>query len=159
MDIGPAYSTEAEFESYLRRLVLQHITVENPNIYTLDSKKAVDILICRDGPEPKLFFIEVKFHQLKHGRLGFGSRAGGGFQPEILSRLPAYFRQNLRWILASEAHNPGKVLFLDCQQVSGFVSGGAIGIKFNNFQPRIWRDANWLSIDQLVCELRRWLMN
>jgi len=90
------FGDEREFEAHIRALVTTHITSANPDIYPLKNKKAVDILICKDSPPPELFFIETKYHQVKHGRLGFGGRKGGGFQPEIVLRKPAYFESNLR---------------------------------------------------------------
>ena len=77
------FGSELEFESYIRDLIARHITASHPEIYALKNKKAVDILICRDGRVPALFFIEVKYHQSNHGRLGFGSKGGGGFQNEL----------------------------------------------------------------------------
>ena len=151
------YITEIQFEQHIRRLIDNQITAIHPHIYALDNKKAVDILVCRDGSNPALFFIEVKFHRLSHGRLGFGSGGGGGFQPEILTRLPAYFSKNLRWILASEQH-PGEILLLTCDEAKGYVSGGSIGSKFNNFQRRLWRDAPRLAEDVLADKLLDWFL-
>ena len=71
------FANEAEFEAYIRKLIGREITAKNKSIYALENKKAVDILICRDAPEPDLFFIEVKYHKNSHGRLGFGSSSGG----------------------------------------------------------------------------------
>jgi len=151
------FASEREFEAHIRDLVATHITPCNPTIYPLKNKKAVDILICKDSLVPELFFIEVKYHQAKHGRLGFGGSKGGGFQPEIVKRMPAYFERNLRWVLASEDHEPGKVLFIDSSVVRKYLAGGAVSEKFNNFQKRIFREGTWLSEQQLVHELRCWL--
>ena len=80
------FKNETEFEHYLRQLIADRITAQYPHIYALDNKKAVDILICRDSPlSSALYFLEVKYHKKSHGRLGFGSRNGGEFQPEIVS--------------------------------------------------------------------------
>lgn len=151
------FASEREFETYIRALVATHITPCNPTIYPLKNKKAVDILICKDSPIPELFFIEVKFHQSKHGRLGFGGSKGGGFQPEIVQRKPAYFETHLRWVLASEDHEPGKVLFIDSDVVRKYLAGGAVSEKFNNFQKKIFREGVWLSEQELIQELRSWL--
>lgn len=151
------FASEREFEAHIRALVVKYITPWNPSIYPLKNKKAVDILICKDGPRPELFFVEVKYHQTKHGRLGFGGSKGGGFQPEIVSRMPAYFETNLRWVLASEDHEPGKVLFIDSGVVRKYLAGGVVSEKFNNFQKKIFREGTWLNEQQLVEELRVWL--
>jgi len=148
---------EREFEAHVRGLIAKHITKETPSVYALKNKKAVDILICKDEPEPVLFFIEVKYHKNNHGRLGFGSRKGGGFQPEIMSKKPAYFERNLRWVLASKEHEPGKIIFLSSEVIRNYISGGKVGEKFNNIQKRIFREAHWLSEDEFIQELRSWL--
>jgi hypothetical protein len=150
------YRTESEFETYIRRLIKNRVTKADPAVYTLKSKKAVDIIVCRDAPKPKLFFIEVKFHMPNHGRLGFGHGKGGGFQPEIMNRQTAYFERNLRWVLASEIHR-GKVLFLSSRTLRKYVSGGKVEQKFNNIQVRVFREETGLTQDQFVCKLRRWL--
>jgi hypothetical protein len=151
------YSNEREFESYIRGIIKTKVTSFDPAVYALTNKKAVDILICRDTPRSQLSFIEVKFHQARHGRLGFGNRAGGGFQPEIVRDKPAFFENRLRWILASDAHEPGKVLFVDSAVIRKYLSGGGVGAKFNNIRKDIFRECEWISEAQLVNKLRRWL--
>jgi hypothetical protein len=151
------YRNESEFEAYLRALIGDHITKAAPSIYALKNKKAVDILICKDAPRPELFFIEVKYHQTNHGRLGFGSGKGGGFQPEIVSTKPVYFESNLRWVLASEEHEPDKVLFLTSAVVRKYLAGGKVAEKFNNFQKKIFREEPWLNESEFVEQLCQWL--
>lgn len=151
------YQTESEFEEYIRCLISKHITKANPAIYALKNKKAVDIIICKDTLPHELFFIEVKYHQKNHGRLGFGSRKGGGFQPEIVSTKPAYFERNLRWVLASKEHEPGKVLFLTSEVIRHYLAGGRVAEKFNNIQRRIFLQQSWLNEQEFVDQLRQWL--
>lgn len=151
------YRNESEFEAYIRSLITEHVTQAAPATYALKNKKAVDILICKDAPKPELFFIEVKYHKTNHGRLGFGSGKGGGFQPEIVSTKPAYFESHLRWVIASEEHEPGKVLFLTSEVIRKYLAGGKVAEKFNNFQKKIFREERWLSESEFVKELRHWL--
>jgi len=151
------YGSESHFESRIRELIAEHVTHRQPSIYAMRNKKAVDILVCKDGPSPQLFFIEVKYHKANHGRLGFGSGKGGGFQPEILSNQPQYFESNLRWALASETHYPEKLLFLSSATLRKYLSGGEIGEKFNNIQARIFREQPWLTEQEFINELQRWL--
>jgi hypothetical protein len=150
------YQTESQFEAYIRQLIRDHVTSRDKSIYALKNKKAVDIIICKDVPEPQLFFIEVKFHKPNHGRLGFGGGKGGGFQPEIMTRQPAYFEKNLRWVLASETHQSGKVLFLSSSTLRNYVSGGSVEEKFNNIQEKLFREQQGLTEQGLVRKLRRW---
>lgn len=153
------FVNELELENYIRKLIDKHVTKEFPHIYALKNKKAVDILICRDGEFPDLFFLEVKYHQASHGRLGFGSREGGGFQPEIVMRKPNYFESHLRWIVASAEYPDQGVLFVPSETIRRYVSGGEIGEKFNNIQERIFRENTGMQPDQLVDALRAWLLN
>ncbi len=153
------FESEAELEAYIRRLIAEHISSKNKEIYALNNKKAVDILICRGGSKPALFFLEVKYHQKSHGRLGFGSRGGGGFQPEIVSKKPAYFESNLRWVIASESHADVGILFVPSETIRKYVSGGKIGQKFNNIQKRIFSEVSGLSEKEFITELQSWLIN
>lgn len=151
------FQTEAELEQYIRELIAKRITRKNGNIYALRNKKAVDIVVCRDGRKPALFFIEVKYHRKAHGRLGFGSRRGGGFQPEIVSTKPDYFERNLRWIMASEEFPNRGVFFFDSETVRKYVAGGAVGEKFNNIQKRIFSQVVGYKREELVKKLKEWL--
>jgi len=151
-----SFSSEAEFEQHIRELILTYITSKHPHIYALDNKKAVDIIICRDLPlKPALFFLEVKYHKASHGRLGFGSAKGGGFQPEIVSKKTTYFEQNLRWVLG-EQDAPG-IILTDSSTIRNYVSGGTVGKKFNNIQKRIFQEQSKISDDVFLEELSTWL--
>lgn len=149
------FTSETQFENYIRELIQKHVTSNNKDTYALINKKAVDIIVCKDKPSPKLFFIEVKYHINKHGRLGFGSGAGGGFQPEILSKRPKYFEENLRWVISTEDSN--KILFLTNVTLLEYISGGTIGKKFNNIQKKIFTSENGLSENEFIAELLKWL--
>lgn len=149
------YKNETEFEKRIRSLIAKNISKRYPEIYVLDSKKAVDIVICKEAPSPKLFFIEVKYHK-KGVRLGFGHAKGNGFQPEILSRHPRYFESHLKWALASETH-PKKIWFLPSNTIRQYLAGGKIGPKFNNIQKRIYDEQPFLTEVEFIAELRRWL--
>jgi|GEM_PF-686939 len=152
------FANEGKLEEYVRSLIEDHVTKENPQIYTLKNKKAVDIVVCRDGIAPAVFFIEVKYHQIAHGRLGFGHGKGGGFQPEIVIRQPKYFEQNLRWVLASETHVEKGVLFVPSRTIRRYVSGGAVDEKFNNIRRKIFDEVPLLQESSLISALREWLV-
>jgi len=62
--------SENEFENYLRDLIQTRICENHPELVLFDNKKAVDILICRNGESPALFFLEVKYHKKSHGLTG-----------------------------------------------------------------------------------------
>lgn len=151
------FQTEAELEKYIRGLIKNHVTKKDKNIYALKNKKAVDIIICRNGSKPALFFIEVKYYRKAHYRLGFGSRKGGGFQPEIVSKKPGYFEKKLRWIMASEEQPNSGILFLDSKTIRKYISGGVVAKKYNNIQRRIFTEVAGFKKEQLINELEKWL--
>jgi hypothetical protein len=150
------FRSEAELENYIRKLIANHIAKKN-NIYALESKKAVDIIICRNCKKPALFFIEVKYYRTAHGRLPLGSGKGCGFQPELLSLRPKYFEKHLRWIMASKEYPNKGVLFLDSKTVGKYIAGRQVGKKFNNIQKRIFCELDGYKEEQLVAELKKWL--
>lgn len=149
------FTSEIQFENYIRELIRKHITSKDKDTYALLNKKAVDIIVCKDKPKPKLFFLEVKYHINKHGRLGFGSGAGGGFQPEILSKRPKYFEKNLRWVISAE--DSDKILFITNDTLLKYISGGTIGQKFNNIQKKIFTQENGLTEKEFIAGLINWL--
>lgn len=151
------YEDEREFEASIRKQIKNKITKPHPGIYALENKKAVDIILCKDTPKPSLYFLEVKFHKQNHGRLGFGHSKGGGFQPELLKLRPTFFERNLRWVLASEIHQPGRIWFVDSETIRAFVAGGEVGPKFNNIQTKLFKEHPSLSRDEFVQELLHWV--
>lgn len=149
------FNSEKEFEAYIRNLIAQRIISKNKDLILLENKKAVDIIICKERPRAELFFIEIKFHIKKHGRLGFGSAKGRGFQPEILNRRPKYFEKNMRWIISAE-HSEG-IYFLTNKEILEYISGNQIGEKFNNIKNSIFASMVGLSERQLIQEMKQWL--
>lgn len=135
--------------------MIERICVRHSDLVLFQNKKAVDILVCRNGNNPALFFIEVKYHKKSHGRLGFGSSKGVGFQPEIVSKAPIYFESNLRWVIGADGFDG--VLFEPSKTIREYISGGAIGDKFNNIQSKIFRDLKGLQAAQLERSLEEWL--
>ena len=153
------FKNESAFESYLRDLIETRICVNHDELVLFENKKAVDILICRNGENPALFFLEVKYHKKSHGRLGFGSSSGGGFQPEIVSKTPDYFESNLMWLISGEGHSDNGVIFVPSSVIRNYLSGGSVGEKFNNIQNRIFSEVNGYSEDVLVSKIESWLIN
>ncbi|MFN4027238.1 MAG: hypothetical protein ACK4IZ_07330 [Flavobacterium sp.] len=89
---------ETAFENHIRKDILNDIISENKSYKLFNFKKAVDVLIAKNGANPELYFLEIKYHKKNHGRLGFGQAEGKGFQPELLKDKTDYFENNLRWI-------------------------------------------------------------
>jgi len=153
------FESEKELETFVRRLIAEEISPRHRHIYALKNKKAVDIVICRDGENPALFFLEVKYHRLSHGRLGFGDQKGGGHQPEIVSKGPKHFESHLRWIMGSDHHAEKCLIFTDTATIRSFLAGGEIGKKQYNIQEKIFREFEGLSEKQFAQELESWLVN
>lgn len=150
------FKNEAELESYIRKVVTK-ISRAKKTIKLLNNKGLTDIVVCRNGTKPSVFFLEVKYHQKAHGRLGFGHKGGGGFQPEVVSGKPRYFEKHLRWILASKVHPEKGILFIDSATIRKYVSGGEVGQKFNNIRTSIFTKVKGHSKAELLIELRKWL--
>jgi len=152
------YTSEYELETHLRNLIAQKITAKHPNIYALKNKKVVDIVLCRDGKQPAIFFLEVKLFQEKHGRLGIGMSKGGGYQPEIIERNARYLETHLRWIIVDGREPTASYLFIPSTIVKKYLAGGGIGKKFNNIQLEIFKKENGLDENTLINELEKWLL-
>lgn len=147
-------NSEIDFENQVRQIIKEDILPMNKDLVLLDSKKAVDIIICRDGKNPKLFFIEIKYHQNKHGRLGFGQGKGGGFQPELLTKRPHYFETHLRWIIGSE--DKEDYFLFENNQILNFIQGGRIDKKFNGLQKKLFKESIGINKKQLTEQLTYW---
>ena len=151
------YQNEADFELHIRNLLAQEFN--EPEFIVLENKTVGDIIICRNGPVPKIFFIEVKYFQLSKGRIGFGNRKGQGIQPEMLSKQPAYLESHVRWLLGSDYHNENGYWLVTPEIIRNYVAGGSIGQKQNNIQEALFREISPLAKDELVSELAAWLKN
>ena len=150
-----AFESEKEFEAQVRELIGEYILPCDKNLVLFDNKKAVDILLCRNGKKSGLYFLEIKYHKRSHGRLSTGHGKGGGFQPEILLRLPTYFESNMRWVLGLEDQE-GYLLMKNSQLIK-YVAGGVVGKKYNNIQMKLFKNEKPLSEKEFVLALKGWL--
>lgn len=150
------FQNEREFEAHIRQLITKKVLPYDENLVMIRNKKAVDILICGNGKRPALYFIEIKYHLTRHGRLGTGHGKGGGIQPEILQLQPDYFKKQMRWVLGSENHEgywmvTNKVLM-------DYIAGSVIGEKYNNIQTRLFKDLPPFTERGFIKELKNWLL-
>lgn len=141
------------------RALLKDKVLPNANgtFKLLKSDKALDIPICKEGNNPKLFFLELKCHQTSHGRLGIGHGYGGGFQVEVLTIMPDYFNKYLKWLLAYPEKYPGRYLLFNTSEVKENLSGGNVGNKFNNIKLSVFRNYTLLEEKELISRLVAWL--
>lgn len=149
--------SETQFENHLRYDILPSAIPEDNNHKLFNFKKAVDILIARNGVNPKLFFIEVKYHKPHHGRLGFGHGKGGGFQPEVLITKTDYFEENMRWILGEE--NSEKYWFVDSNMIRQYLNGDVVGEKYNGIKIKFFREVQSLTKEELIIKINNWLVS
>jgi len=153
------YVNEQEFENHLRDLISINICAIHDDIVILDNKNIADIVICKNGDDQALFFIEVKHLKPSMGRLGFGGKDGRGYQPEILTKRPDYFESNLLWAMYSEMHddNDGIVLITTEQLCGSYLQGGVVGEKYNGIKQDIFTREEGLSDEDFIDSIRAWL--
>jgi hypothetical protein len=151
------FKTESEFEEHIRKLIFNEIISVSSNFLLLENKDVVDIIICDNSIlQPKLFFVEVKFSTQIKGRIGFGTANGNGFQPEILSKIPQYFNQNMLWIFGKE--NDVNYYIFTTNQILNFISGNEIGLKQNNFQQKLFNQSeNKFNDETFLLFIKNWL--
>ena len=150
------FENEKLFEEHIRKLITKYILPKDKELIMFQNKKAVDVLLCRNGKKPALYFIEIKYHKRSHGRLSTGHSKGGGFQPEILSRLPLYFEKNMRWVLGVE--DIDGYFLLQNSQLVNHIAGGVIGKKYNNIQMKLFKEELSLNEEQFIAALKDWLL-
>ncbi len=67
---------------------------------------------------------------------------------------PKFFDENMRWIFGKE--NDDKFYVGSNDEVSNYFCGGEIGIKFNNFQNKIFRHLHPHTEPELIDYLKVW---
>jgi hypothetical protein len=150
------FQNEREFEDHIRKLITNYILPLDTTLILLDNKKTVDIMLCRNGNQPAIYFLEIKYYKKSHERLSTGHDKGGGFQPELLSKQPDYFKTNMRWILGNEDREG--FWLLTNEELSQNLSGKeGIGKKYNNIKLAIFRTFNAFSERELLALLKKWL--
>jgi hypothetical protein len=98
----------------------------------LRGKNLADIILCYDDQtRPLILFIEVKYHKVRHGRIGFGNGEGLGYQPEILQKKPAFLERYMRWLIADDISNT--CLFFTNGEVRNNCAANIREDKQNNF--------------------------
>lgn len=149
------YKSELEFENYLRDILSNQIVNSNKDLVLFDNKNLADIIVFRNGDDPKIFFIEVKLYKGTSGRIGFRSSEGKGFQPEILTKRPTYLEKNLKWILLN--NETQQLILIDNDTIIKYISGDKIGKKQNNFQTKVFDETNNILEEKLLIDLEEWL--
>jgi hypothetical protein len=119
-------------EDFRRWIVSELSKLLGEEWVVLHGKNVSDLVLCRnDLKQPLILFIEAKYHKSAHGRIGFGSASGKGYQPEILLKRPLYLERYLRWIIADQ--DSERCLFFTNNDVRNNCAGEIKGGKQNNF--------------------------
>ncbi|SFR83967.1 hypothetical protein [Maribacter stanieri] len=148
---------ETEFENHIRQNILSEVLANKEEFKLFNFKKAVDVLIAKNGINPKLCFIEIKFHKKNHGRLGFGQGKGAGFQPEVLKDKTTYFEENMRWILGHE--DSEQYWFVDNNSIRQYLNGDKVDEKYNGIKIKFFREVQSISKVELITKLSVWLLS
>ncbi|WP_297573622.1 hypothetical protein [uncultured Deefgea sp.] len=153
------FKNEQELEIHLRSLITEQICNMQEGIVLLENKNIADIVICKNHGATGLYFIEVKHLKPNMGRLGIGGKNGSGYQPEIITKRPAYLESNLRWALYSETHtnNNGVVLITTEQLCRTYLQGDKVGQKYNGIKQDIFNKERGLSDEEFISEIKSWL--
>lgn len=147
------FESEGSFRKWLvaglRQRLLYPATV-------LESKNVSDVVICIDPRSgPRALFIEVKYAKESSGRIGVGDGGGGGYQPEILTKRPAYFESYTRWLIAAY---DGWAVFVDNNGVRKHAVGGDVRKgKQNNIRDSVFEDDLCFPIDESVERVAQWV--
>lgn len=150
------YKKESELEAHIRRMFYHYIDLRS-GINLLQNKKVADLVICREQPVPSIFFIETKLYTPKKNRIGLGSGAGKGFQPEILLNRPVYFEEHLRWLICQDNGEDQRFIFVPSSTVSRYLANDSIEAKHNNIRREIFRLERLLDLKELFGEIRTWI--
>jgi hypothetical protein len=148
-------TNETAFENHIRKDILNDIISENQSYKLFNFKKAVDVLIAKNGANPELYFIEIKYHKKSHGRLGFGQAEGKGFQPELLKDKTDYFEDNLRWILGKE--DCEEYWFVDNNKIREYLNAGIISTKHNGITAKFFKEVTSINKTELIVKIKEWL--
>jgi hypothetical protein len=147
---------EINHENKVRKILKEKIIPIYPDIQVLESKVVADIIICRNGNNPNLFFLEIKHWSYSKNRIGFGSKNKVTFQPEILLLRPKFFEKNMRWVFFKE--NDTSFYVLSNEDCNKYIMGKNIDIKKqNNFKEGLYRDIPPFDEQSFIQWLIEWL--
>jgi len=147
--------TEKNMENHLRNLIKDKVLSNVKNFYMLDSKDITDIICCKNGDMPLLYFLELKHYSSTNGRIGFGSSGKKTFQVEILKERPSYFEKYLRWIFCDE--NFSNYYILDNEACQKYIMGDSVSYdKQNNFRLTLFKKERKFSEQELCDYLINW---
>jgi len=149
-----AFCSEEEMRTHL---IARLKELDPDSLIVMDSQNVGDIVICRGGEAPEIFFLELKLYQPRNRRINLGDSSGRGFQPEVVQKRPYYLEDHLRWILCDGRQDEPSYVLTDTATIRRYLAGGGIGAKHNNIQVGILRELPTLSEDALMKKLRDFL--
>ncbi len=147
------FESEESFRKWLVAGLRQRL---GQSATVLGSKNVTDDVICIDPRSgPRALFIEVKYAKESSGRIGVGDGDGGGYQTEILTKGPAYFEANTRWLIAVD---DGWAVLVDNESVREHAVGGEFCEgKQNNIRDSVFENDLCFPIGESVERVAWWV--
>jgi len=149
------FKNEKDFENFVRDLIKNIEIEEGQHLDVFDHQTVNDIFVCRNGEDPKAFFIEIKYFTKKKNRVGIGESKGIGLQVEILEKRPQYLEDYLRWIIAHEDRKDC-YWFIDNETLLKYVNTKSSSSQ-KNISRNLFSNEKCYSESELIDKLKSWL--
>jgi len=149
------FKDEKDFENFIRGLIKNIEIEEEQHLDVFDHQTVNDIFVCRNGEDPKAFFIEIKYFTKKKNRVGIGESNGTGLQIEILEKRPQYLEDHLKWIIAHE-DKEDCYWFVDNETLLKYVNTKSSSSQ-KNISQKLFSTEKCYSESELIDKLKNWL--
>ena len=115
------FKDEKEFEAHVRNLITLNVASPSTNFRLLKANGIADIVICREGIHPAIYFIELKYESRSLSGQRNQINVTEGIQTEILKNRPDYMENHLMWLLGSQECEGG-YWFISSKQLSAYIT-------------------------------------
>jgi len=149
------FEDEKDFENFVRGLIKNIECGEEQDLDVFDHQTVNDIFVCRNGKNPKVFFIEIKYFTKKKNRVGIGEGNGTGLQLEILGKRPQYLEDYLKWIITHE-DKEDCYWFIDNETLLKYVNTESNSSQ-KNISRKLFSNEQCYSQSELIDKLKNWL--
>ena len=145
------FTDEMDFERHIRDVLKSKVEMHAPEIRVLENKGIADIIVCREGDRPAIFFIELKYAKDMIG-------VSEGIQSEVLDTRPTYIDSHMMWLIGSNMHG-GQYWLLDSAGLREYITNEIDIKKENNISRYIFRRLPAIDEPELVRRLQNWMRN
>lgn len=147
------FTCEMDFERHIRDVLKSKVETHAPEIRILEYKGIADIIVCREGDRPAIFFIELKYAKDPIS-------ASKGIQSEVLSTRPTYIDNHMMWLIgSSDKMHVGQYWLLDSAGLREYITNEIDIKKENNISRYIFRRLPAIDEPELVRRLQNWMRN